>query len=74
MKKELNIFFLSDVVNQIQDDDPESANVVIIGPPTGGKYSDLENEDNEILNTTGLLRKSLEKLMSSTLATMKLRE
>ena len=27
--------FLSDAVNQIQDDDPESADVVIIGPPTG---------------------------------------
>ena len=37
--------------NQIQDDDPESADVVIIGPPTGRQDSDLENEDNEILNT-----------------------
>ena len=46
--------FLFDAVNQIQDDDPESADVVIIGPPTGGQDSDLENEDNEILNTTGL--------------------
>ena len=46
--------FLPDTVNQIQDDDPESADVVIIGPPTGGQDSDLENEDDEILNTTGL--------------------
>ena len=46
--------FLPDAVNQIQDDDPESADVVIIGPPTGGQDSDLENEDDEILNTTGL--------------------
>ena len=29
--------FLPDAVNQIQDDDPESADVVIIGPPTGGQ-------------------------------------
>ena len=28
--------FSLDAVNQIQDDDPESADVVIIGPPTGG--------------------------------------
>ena len=28
--------FLSDAVNHIQDDDPESADVVIIGPPTEG--------------------------------------
>ena len=46
--------FSSYAVNQIQNDDPESADVVIIGPPTGGQSSDLENEDEEILNTTGL--------------------
>ena len=46
--------FSSYDVNQIQNDDPESADVVIIGPPTGGQSSDLENEDKEILNTTGL--------------------
>ena len=34
--------------NPIQDDETESPDVVIIGPPTGGQYSDLENEDNEI--------------------------
>ena len=36
--------FLSDAVYQIQDDDPKSADVVIIGTPTGGQDSDLENE------------------------------
>ena len=46
--------FLPEAVNQIQDDhDPEST-VVIIGPPTGGQESDLEKEDDEILNTKGL--------------------
>ena len=44
--------FLSDAVNQIQDDDPESADIAIIGPPTGGHDSDLENEDKKTLNTT----------------------
>ena len=38
----------------IQDDDPESAEVAIIGPPTGGQDSDLGNEDDTILNTTRL--------------------
>ena len=45
--------FLSDTVNQIQDDDQESANVAIIGPPTGGQDTDLKNEDDTI-NATGL--------------------
>ena len=31
--------FLPDAVNQIQDDDLESADVVIMGPPTGGQDS-----------------------------------
>ena len=41
-------------MNQSQDDDPESTDVVITGPPIGGQDSDLENEDDKILNTTGL--------------------
>ena len=45
--------FLSDAVNQIQDD-PESVAVVIIETPTGGQDSDLENEDHVISNRTGL--------------------
>ena len=46
--------FLSDAVNQIQDDGPESADVVITGPPAGVLCRGLENEDNEVLNTSGL--------------------
>ena len=53
-ENKLNIVFLSDTVNQIQDDEPESADAFIIGPPTSGEDSDLGNEDNEILNTTWL--------------------
>ena len=45
---------LPDAVNQIQDDDPESAGVVIIAPLTGGEGGHLGNEDDKILNTTGL--------------------
>ena len=44
--------FLSDAVNQIQDDDPESAHNVLIGPPRGQQYSKLGNEDDKTLNTT----------------------
>ena len=40
--------FSPDVVNHIQDDYPESADVVIIGAPTGGQGSDLENEGDKI--------------------------
>ena len=46
--------FLSDVVNQIKDDGLELTDVAITGPPTGEQDSDLDNENYEILNTTGL--------------------
>ena len=53
--KRIQHHFLSDEINQIQDDDPESVDVVITGSPTGGQDSNVENEDNKILNTTRLL-------------------
>ena len=46
--------FLSDAVSQIENDDSDSADVVMIGPPTGGHDSDVENEDEDVLKTTGL--------------------
>ena len=46
--------FLSDAVSQIENDDSDSADVVMIGPPTGGHDSDMENEDEDGLKTTGL--------------------
>ena len=46
--------FLSDAVSQIENDDSDSADVVMIGPPTGGHDSDMENEDEDVLKTTGL--------------------
>ena len=39
--------FLSDDVNQIQEDDPVST-IVIIGPPTSGQDRSMENKDSEI--------------------------
>ena len=47
--------FLFDAVQQIQDDDPKSVDIVKIGPLTGGQDNDLENEDDTFLNTTKLL-------------------
>ena len=47
--------FLSEAVNQIQYDYSESADVVVIGPPTGGQESGLGNENDEIFNTKDLL-------------------
>ena len=35
--------FLSEAVNQIQYDYSQSADVVVIGPPTGGQESGLGN-------------------------------
>ena len=49
--------FLSEAVNQIQYNDSESADVVVIGPPTGGQESVLGNENDEIFNTKDLLEK-----------------
>ena len=46
--------FLSDAVSQIENDDSDSADVVMIGPPTGGHDSDMENEDEDVLKTTRL--------------------
>ena len=66
--------FLLDAVNQIQGDDPKSADLAIRVPTAGGQYSGLENEDYEILNTTGLPEETLEKLKSSTSETVKLKQ
>ena len=45
---------MNDAISQIQNDDPETANMVMIGPPTGGEDSDMESENEEILDATGL--------------------
>ena len=46
--------FLSDAVSQIENDDSDSADFVMIEPPTGGHGSDMENEDEDVLKATGL--------------------
>ena len=46
--------FMNDAINQIEADDPQSADIVMIGPPTEGQDSDLEHEDEDFVTETGL--------------------
>lgn len=48
---------LPGAVNQIQDDNPQPVDAFLTGPPTGGEGSGWDNEDNKILNETGLTEK-----------------
>ena len=53
-KKNTQHCFLNDAISQIENDHPETADMVMIGPPTGGGDSDKESENEEILDATGL--------------------
>ena len=53
-KKNTQYCFLNDAISQIENDDPETADIVMIGPPTGDADSDMESENEKILETTGL--------------------
>ena len=46
--------FLNDAISQIENDDPKTADIVTIGPPTGGEDNDMESENEEILDATSL--------------------
>ena len=51
--KQTQYCFLFDAVNQIRDDDPESADVVIIGPPkkeTKNKQKETRNKHKMLKN------------------------
>ena len=43
-----------DAVSQTEEVDPDTADVVIEGPSTGGQDTDLENENEDALNTDGI--------------------
>ena len=51
-EKQTQYCFLFDAVNQIWDDDPESADVVIIGPPKKetNKQKETRNKDKMLKN------------------------
>ena len=42
-------------MNQVEEDDPKAADIILIGPPTGGVDTDLEDDDeNEDVSESGL--------------------
>ena len=53
-KKNTQHCFLNDAISQIENNNPETADIVMIGPLTGGEDSNMESENQEILNATGL--------------------
>ena len=53
-KKNIQHCFLNDAISQIENDDPDTADIVMIGPPTEGADSDMESENEEVLEATGL--------------------
>ena len=53
-KKNNQHCFLNDAISQIENDDPETAGIVMIGPPTGGEDNDMESKNEEILDATGM--------------------
>ena len=53
-KKNTQHCFLNDAISQIENDDPEAADIIMIRPPTGGEDTDMESENEEILDATSL--------------------
>ena len=53
-KKNTQHCLLNDAISQIENDDPETADIVMIGPHTGSEDSDMECKNEEILDATGL--------------------
>ena len=54
MKKNTPHCFLNDAISQIENNDPETADIIMIKPPTGGENSDTESKNEEMLDATGL--------------------
>ena len=53
-KKNTQHCFLNDAISQIKNDDHETADIVMIGPPTRGEDSDMESKNKEIMDATSL--------------------
>ena len=41
-----------DAINQVDKDNPETADIIMIGPPTGGQDSDIVEENDDALKET----------------------
>ena len=53
-KKNIQHCFLNDAVSQIENDDLGTADIIMIESPIGGEDSDMESENEEIRDATGL--------------------
>ena len=45
---------IASAVNQVEEEKPETADIVMIEPPLGGQESDLDNENDDSLCVNGL--------------------
>ena len=48
-KKSAQHCFLNGAISQIENNNPKTIDIVIIGPPIGGENSDVESESEGIL-------------------------
>ena len=53
-KKQTRDCLLIDAINQVDEDNPETADVIMIGPPTGGEDSDIEEANDDALKETDM--------------------
>ena len=53
-KKQIRDCLLIDAINQVDEDNPEIAEIIMIGPPTGGQDSDIEEENDDALKETDM--------------------
>ena len=54
VKKQTRHCLLIDAINQVDEDNPETADIIMIGPPTGGQDSDIEEENDDALKDTDM--------------------
>ena len=45
---------IASAVNQVEEEKPKTADILMTGPPLGGQESDLENDNDDSLCVDGL--------------------
>ena len=53
-KKQTRHCLLIGAINQVDEDNPETADIIMIGPPTGGQDSNIEEENDDALKGTDM--------------------
>ena len=53
-QKSAQHWFLNGAINQIENNNPKTVDIVIIGTPIGREGSDVESESEEILYAKGM--------------------